>query len=84
MIQEIESIIKQAIPDAIVMVKNPYNDGEHFEAYVVSKSFEGTSLVNQQKKVMSPLKEAFASKVHALALRTFTPEKWDQFLQTLS
>lgn len=73
---QIESTILAAIPDATVYVKNPYDDGEHFEAIVVSPSFEGMPLVKQHKLVMAPLKEAFATSVHALALKTMTPEQW--------
>jgi acid stress-induced BolA-like protein IbaG/YrbA len=75
--QEIKSIIQKALPDADVFVLDPQNDGQHFEAIVVSPSFEGQSLVKQHQAVMKPLKESFETTVHALALKTFTPEKWE-------
>ena len=75
--QEIKTIIQQALPDADVYVLDPQNDGQHFEAIVVSPSFEGQSLVKQHQAVMKPLKESFETTVHALALKTFTPEKWE-------
>jgi len=78
MVDAIEHAIKTAIPDAIAIVKDPYNDGQHFQAYVISPSFEGQSLVKQHQRVMNPLKEAFQSAVHALGLKTFTPEKWEE------
>lgn len=72
--QQIKETIKSAIPDATVYVGG---DGtEHFEALVISPSFAGMMLVKQHQMVMRPLKQAFASNVHALALKTFTPEKW--------
>ena len=77
LVTHIELIIQEAIPDAKVYVKNPYDDGEHFEAIVVSPSFEGMSLVKQHKLVMTPLKDAFSTSVHALALKTMTPQQWE-------
>jgi acid stress-induced BolA-like protein IbaG/YrbA len=74
--KQIEEIILGAIPNAQVMVRDPMNDGAHFEATVISESFVGMSLVNQHRQVMQPLKNAFAGDLHALALKTYTPEKW--------
>ena len=76
---QIKSIIQDNLPDAEVIVHDP--DGEHVEAIVVSASFEGMSLVKQHQAVMKPLKEAFATNLHALALKTLTPEKWAEFQQ---
>ena len=74
----IESIIKNALPNATIYVVDPHNDGEHFEAIVICESFNEKSLVQQHQSVMKPLKEAFDSTVHALALKTFTPERWEK------
>ena len=74
--KEIEEIILRALPNAQVMVQDPMNDGAHLEATVISDSFVGMSLVDQHRQVMQPLKEAFAGNLHALALKTYTPEKW--------
>lgn len=75
--ESIKSTILEAIPDATVYVADPNNDGEHFEAIVVSASFNGLMLVKQHQLVMKALKERFSTDVHALALKTFTPEKWE-------
>jgi acid stress-induced BolA-like protein IbaG/YrbA len=74
--KQIEEIILRALPNAQVMVQDPMNDGAHLEATVISDSFVGMSLVDQHRQVMQPLKEAFAGNLHALALKTYTPEKW--------
>ena len=73
---EVSEIIKKAIPDAQVYVRDPMNDGQHLEALVISSSFEGVMLVKQHQMVMKPLREIMAAQVHALALKTFTPSKW--------
>ena len=74
--EQIKAIIAQALPDAEIIVRDPMNDGAHFEAVVVSPSFEGLNLVKQHRLVMGALKEEFEGDVHALALKTYTPAKW--------
>ena len=76
-ITDIKSIIEQNIPNSTVYVLDPMNDGQHLQAFVVSPSFEGVMLIKQHQMVMGPLTKAFATSVHALALKTFTPQKWD-------
>jgi acid stress-induced BolA-like protein IbaG/YrbA len=76
-IEQVKSLISSNLPDAQIFIKDPYNDGEHLEAIVIDESFEGLSMVNQQRKVMSALKENFATDLHALALKTFAPSKWE-------
>lgn len=76
-LDKVKSTIINAIPDAEVYVLDPMNDGQHLQALVISPSFEGQMLVKQHQAVMKPLKDAFATdEVHALGLKTFTPEKW--------
>ena len=74
--QLIKSAIEAAVNGATVHIHDP--DGEHFEAFVISESFVGMPLIKQHKLVMNALKERFATnEVHALGLKTFTPEKWE-------
>ena len=75
-LDDIEKTIAAAVPNSTVYVLDPMNDGQHLEAIVVSPAFEGMMLIKQHQMVMKPLKEAFASSVHALGLKTFTPGKW--------
>ena len=74
---EIKQIIQNELPGSIIIVEDPNNDGEHFEAIVISDAFEGMPLLKQHKAIMNPLKEAFDGKVHALALKTFSTSKWE-------
>jgi acid stress-induced BolA-like protein IbaG/YrbA len=78
MIEQIEKTIREALPDATVYVFDPQNDGQHFESIVISPSFAGMPLVKQHQAVMKPLKAAFETSVHALRLKTFTPETWEE------
>ena len=75
---EVKKIIEQAVPQSTVYILDPMNDGQHLQAIVICPSFEGLMLVKQHQMVMKPLKEAFDSSVHALALKTFTPQKWNE------
>ena len=84
MVEDIKQVIQAAVPDATVLVADPNNDGEHFEAVVISESFKTLALVKQHQVVMKALKEKFETTVHALALKTFTPEKWAEHQQKQS
>ena len=77
-LEQVKEIIEKAVPASRAYVLDPMGDGEHLQAIVVSPSFEGLMLVKQHQMVMKPLKEALASSVHALALKTFTPAKWEE------
>ena len=72
--RDIERLIKSAIPDAEVRVRG--EDGEHFSAVVVSPTFRGMPLVKQHQMVIKVLKDAFSGPLHALAVKTYTPENW--------
>ena len=72
MIDHIKTTIKSVIPDSEIYVFG--EDGEHFEALVISKAFIGKPLIKQHQLVMNALKSEFGSnQVHALALKTEIP-----------
>lgn len=54
----------------------PKGSETHFRVTVVSAAFEGKSLVQQHAMVYAALKEELKSPVHALAVETSTPDKW--------
>lgn len=74
---EIKIAILQAIEGAEIHILDPRGDGIHLEAIVISPLFDGLSLLKRQKKVMTALKELFETGLHALALKTYTPEEWN-------
>ena len=57
-------------------MRDDANDGEHFSAEVVSSAFAGKMLVAQHRLVYGALGDHMHSDIHALALKTYTPEKW--------
>ncbi len=71
---EIEKMIKEALPDAEVTIKDLRGDGDHYAAHVVSAAFEGKSRVQQHQMVYQALRGRMGGELHALALQTSTPE----------
>ena len=71
---EIESMIREAIPDAKVSIRDLAGDGDHFAATVVAESFRGKSRVQQHQMVYEALKGNMGGALHALALQTSAPE----------
>jgi len=70
---EIVTMIKDAIPDAIIEIKDLRGDGDHYAAHVVSKTFSGKSRVQQHQMVYAALKDKMKGEhngLHALALTT--------------
>lgn len=70
---EIEEMIKQALPDAQVTIRDLAGDGDHYAAEVVSAQFEGKSRVQQHQMVYAALKGKMGGVLHALALQTSAP-----------
>jgi stress-induced morphogen len=76
----LEARIKAALPDAQVTIRDLTGTGDHFEARVVSGAFEGKSMLDQHSAVYAPLQDLLDSgALHALALRTYSPEQWKRF-----
>jgi len=67
---EIEWMIREALPDAEVEVKDLAGDGEHYAATVVSAAFKDKSRVQQHQIVYGALKGRMGGELHALALTT--------------
>lgn len=73
----IEEQVRTALAGAEVSVVDTTGTGDHFEARVVWPGFAGKSMVEQHQTVYAPLKAVLATgELHALALKTYTPEQW--------
>jgi stress-induced morphogen len=72
--RDIESMIKAAIPDAEVTIRDLAGDGDHYAATVISASFRGKSRVQQHQIVYQSLQGQMGGVLHALALQTGVPE----------
>jgi stress-induced morphogen len=70
---EIARLIKEAIPDAEVVIEDLRGDGDHYAAQVTSATFVGKSRVQQHQLVYQALKGRMGDQLHALALQTNAP-----------
>jgi stress-induced morphogen len=70
---DIEALIKAAIPDAEVSIRDLAGDGDHYAARVVSRSFEEMSRVRQHQTVYAALGGRVGGELHALQLETAVP-----------
>jgi stress-induced morphogen len=71
---EIEALIKAALPDALVTVEDLAGDGDHYAATVVSERFRGLPRVRQHQIVYAALQGRMGGQLHALALQTSAPD----------
>ncbi len=71
---EIEALIKAALPDAEIKVEDLAGDGDHYAASVVSEAFRGRSRVQQHQLVYAALRGRMGGELHALALQTSVPQ----------
>jgi stress-induced morphogen len=72
----IETLIEEEIPDAEATATTPRDpdDDEHYAIEVVSPAFEGETLVDQHQLVHDALGEHLTRDIHAIELRTKTPD----------
>ncbi len=71
--REIEALIKQALPDALVTIQDLAGDGDHYAARIVSAEFAGKTRVQQHQMVYAALDGRMGGVLHALALTTSVP-----------
>lgn len=72
--REIETMIKAALPDAAVEIRDLAGDGDHYSAVVVSESFRGKTRVQQHQMIYKALQGNMGGVLHALALQTSAPD----------
>ncbi len=72
----IQTLIEQGLPGAQVQVQGA--DGVHFEATVVSDAFQGKMPLARHRLVYATLGDRMGGEIHALALKTLTPEESGQ------
>lgn len=79
--QEVQSLLQRHLPGAQITVLS--DDNVHFSATIVAEQFVGKSRVQQQQLIYAVLQHYIsAGTIHALTLKTYTPETWQQ-AQTL-
>ena len=69
-LKEIEKLIKESIPDALVQIQDLAGDGNHYSATISSSEFIGKSKIEQHKIVYASLKGKMGNELHALEIKT--------------
>lgn len=70
---EIQRLIKEGIPDAVVKIEDLRGDGDHYAAHVTSRQFAGKTRIQQHQMVYQALGGNMGDALHALALQTAVP-----------
>ena len=70
--EQVRSYIEKGLPCREVRVAG---DGQHFEALIVSEAFRGKSRIQRHQLVYAALGERMRAEIHALSMRTLTPEE---------
>jgi len=70
--EQVQGLIEKGLQCSEVRV---VGDGEHFEALIVSGAFRGKNRVQRHQLVYAALGERMRSEIHALSMRTLTPEE---------
>lgn len=71
---DIERLIKESLPDAVVSIQDLAGDGDHYAAHVVSEAFRGKTRIQQHQMVYRALQGRMGGELHALALQTAVPD----------
>ncbi len=72
--ESIEQNIQQGMAVTYLSVDG---DGRHFEAVVVSEEFAGKSRVQRHQHVYKTLGDRMREEIHALSIKTYTPQEWE-------
>jgi stress-induced morphogen len=73
---EVERLLNEAFPDAEIELVDLTGTQDHYQARIVSSVFSGRSMIEQHQLVYRALGDAMKGPIHALALKTYSPEAW--------
>lgn len=73
--ESIQKNIEQGMTTSYLKV---VGDGQHFEAVIVSEEFAGLSRIQRQQRVNKTLGDRMEGEIHALSMKTFTPQEWQE------
>lgn len=74
--ESIKSFIETSLPCELVQVEG--DDGHHFHAIIVSAEFRNKSMIQQHQLVYKALGAKMKQEIHALSMKTLTPEQWSE------
>ena len=73
--EKIQGLIEVGLPGAKAIARDTTGTSDHFELVVVSSSFTGKGMVERHRMVYGVLGAAVGAEIHALSLKTYTPEE---------
>ena len=73
--EKIKDLVEKSLPGATAEVVDMTGTRDHYQLVVVSSAFEGKSSVQRHRMVYATLGSAVGQEIHALALKTMTPEE---------
>lgn len=82
--ERVKEKIADNIENARVDVLDMTGDGDHFRVVVVAEAFEGKPMVKQHQLVYDALGDSMEGDIHALGLKTYTPEEWENLQESSS
>ena len=72
---DLEAELREAFPDAEIVIEDLAGDGDHYRARITSEAFAGLPRVRQHQLVYAALKGKVGGELHALALETGAPAR---------
>ena len=75
-VKDLTAALAAAFPGAEIAVEDLTGTEDHYKARIVAEVFRGKTAVEQHRLVYGALGDAMSGPIHALSLRTFTPEAW--------
>jgi stress-induced morphogen len=72
---DLEARLREAFPDAEIVIEDLAGDGDHYRARIISAAFKGLARVRQHQLVYDALGGRMGNELHALALQTSAPEE---------
>jgi len=74
--EELQKTLAEQFPNSEVVVEDTTGTMDHFQVLIISPRFEGKSMVEQHQLVYKALGDLMKEAIHALALKTYTPQQW--------
>ncbi|MEQ8762411.1 MAG: BolA family transcriptional regulator [Planctomycetota bacterium] len=74
--EEIQKTLQEALPESEVHVADLTGTRDHYQVIVIAPQFQDASLIDQHRMVYAPLQKQIGGDIHALAIKTMTPEQW--------
>lgn len=72
---QLKTYLEKAFPDAVIDIKDLAGDNDHFAATITSHAFQGKTRIQQHQMVFNALEGHMGTRLHALSLKTQTPEE---------